>query len=97
MTTANKTFPATVVKVLETDRVVINRGTQDGVAVGQQYIVYILDNDVLVDPSTGEELGRLEIIKGVGRVTQVQDRIAVLFHETGDFAGPRIGDIVKPV
>lgn len=67
-----------VASILGSDRVVINRGTRDGVRVGQTYLVYELSDKEVVDPTTGESLGMLEIPKGTGKVVHVQDRMATL-------------------
>ncbi len=67
-----------VASVLSSDRVVINRGSRDGIQVGERYLVYERTNEEIRDPSTQELLGRLEIPKGTGRIVSVQERIAVL-------------------
>jgi|ERR1051326_2548507 hypothetical protein len=97
MTLNRNRFPAIVAKVLSSDRVVINRGTRDGVAVGQRFVLYSLDPDVIVDPSTGVELGRLEIPKGDGGVSSVQEEMAIVFNEVGYFSDPKVGDLAKPI
>ena len=58
-------------------RVVINRGRDHGVAIGQEFLIYVLGNEVL-DPDTGESLGLLEIVHGRGRVQHVQPKMATL-------------------
>lgn len=67
-----------VASILGSDRVVINRGTQDGVRVGQTYLVYELSDKEVVDPTTGESLGLLEIPKGTGKVVHAQDLMSTL-------------------
>src|SRR5687767_6228832 len=97
MTSTKVRFPASVVKVLAADRVAINRGSVDGVAIRQRFVVYALDTDVIRDPATGEELGRLELPKGHGIIIHVQDRLAILYNDSASFAGPKVGDFAKPV
>lgn len=60
------------------DRVVINRGSRNGVRVGQTYLVYELSDKEVVDPTTGESLGLLEIPKGTGKVVHAQDLMSTL-------------------
>jgi hypothetical protein len=73
-----KTSPnGKVAKILAVDRIVINRGTADGVGIGDTYIIYELGEAVL-DPDTQEDLGKLQIIKGRAAVVSVQGRLAVL-------------------
>jgi hypothetical protein len=68
---------AVVVEVPNDDLVVINRGTRDGIKVGLKYLIFGLGPE-LKDPETGEDLGRLELVRGVGVVTHVQPRMATL-------------------
>ncbi len=58
-------------------RAVINRGSDHGVAVGQEFLIYTVGNEV-VDPDTGESLGQIEIVHGRGRVQHVQPKMASL-------------------
>jgi hypothetical protein len=56
---------------------VINAGSKDGIEEGQRFQVYSMGEEI-TDPETGESLGTLEKIRGIGRITHVQDRIAIL-------------------
>lgn len=60
---------------------VINRGSVDGVKAGSSFLVYALSPDALVDPETGESLGELEIVRGRGVATHVQERVATIEPE----------------
>lgn len=55
--------------------VVINRGSDDNVKEGDRYIIYGV-GDSIHDPETGENLGKLELVRGRGRVVHTQDRLA---------------------
>lgn len=57
--------------------VVMNKGAEQSVQVGQRFMVVGL-GDVIVDPDTNEELERLEIVRGRVTVTHVQPKIATL-------------------
>jgi hypothetical protein len=70
--------PTVVVKVLDDKHVVINKGRRDRVELGQKFLIYGIDDEDLVDPVTKESLGHLEIVRGQGIVTHVQDRIATV-------------------
>ena len=74
---SQKTYPATIVKVVDGFTVAIDRGATDGVQLGQLFLIYSLGEE-LNDPVTGESLGRLEIVKGRGKVINVQERIATI-------------------
>jgi hypothetical protein len=69
--------PARVVEAIDAYRCAINRGSEHGVSMGDRYIVYGLGREIL-DPETGESLGVLEIVRGRGKVTHVQPRLATL-------------------
>ncbi len=75
---ANIGFPATVVKVINKFRVVINRGDLAGVKEGQRFQIYHQSANEIVDPETRESLGRLEMVVGTGKVIQVQEKMSVI-------------------
>ena len=66
-----------VVEVLDEYRIVINRGSDDGIKDGYRFIIYDLGNEIF-DPDTGESLGRIENVQGIGKVTHLQPKIATL-------------------
>lgn len=55
----------------------INRGSRDGIKPGQKYPVFGYGPE-LSDPDTGENLGRIELVRGRGEVVHVQDHIATI-------------------
>jgi hypothetical protein len=69
-------------------RVVINRGSENGIRKDQRFVVFGIGETVR-DPATGESLGELETVRGVGRVIHVQDRIATI-ESTETVAGKKI-------
>lgn len=71
-------FPAIVIKVLDEYKIVINRGSEHGIKPGQRFLIYKLEEEPLVDPDTGENLGQLEIVRGTGRVIHVQERLSTI-------------------
>ncbi len=67
-----------VAKLMDDDiQLVINGGKKDGVKINDKFMVYELGENV-IDPDTKEDLGRLEIVKGIGKVTHVQDMISTI-------------------
>ena len=68
-------YPATVVKILDEFTVVINRGKEDGIGSGREFVVYSAGEEIF-DPQTKESLGFLEYVKGTGTVTYLQERMA---------------------
>ncbi len=71
-------FPASIVKILSPVKLVINRGSNHDVKPNSRFLIYSLGDEILTDPETGKSLGKLEIVKGTGRVTHVQEKIATL-------------------
>jgi hypothetical protein len=68
---------ARVVHVLRADEVVINKGVQDGIKVGDSFLVYGIGPN-LTDPDSGKPLGNLELVRGRGEAVHVQDHMAVI-------------------
>jgi hypothetical protein len=66
-----------VIKVLDEQTVVINRGSEDGIKPGSRYLVFQLGEE-LWDPSTGNSLGRLEVVRGRASVVHVQPKLSTL-------------------
>ncbi|MBE9195676.1 hypothetical protein IQ219_10255 [Synechocystis sp. LEGE 06083] len=71
-------FPAKVAKVIDDYKLVINRGKEHGIREGQRVLIYQFNEEQIVDPDTGESLGNLELVKGTGKVFQVEDKYAIV-------------------
>ncbi len=70
---------AAVAEILEEGySVVINRGSRDGVKEGQKFLIYEISPEEIRDPINGESLGHLEIVKGTGVVSHLQERMATV-------------------
>jgi hypothetical protein len=66
-----------VVHVSDKFSVVINAGAEQDVKVGMKFLVVGL-GDLIRDPDTGEELERLEIVRGRAEVVHVQPKLSTL-------------------
>lgn len=66
-----------VVSVINPYKVAINAGEKDGISIGDTILFYYV-GDEITDPETSENLGALEIVRGKGRVTHVQDRLSTV-------------------
>ncbi len=71
-------FPATVVLILSSSKIVINRGKVHGLRAGQRLLVYQLSEQEIIDPSSKESLGQLEIVKGTGKVIHLQEKMSTI-------------------
>lgn len=69
---------AKVVTAYDEYTCVINKGARDGVRAGQRFIIFNLQENDIIDPDTGENLGRLEIIKGTAVAAHVQEKLTTL-------------------
>jgi len=66
-----------VASVMDPYQVVINKGAADGVRVGQTYLFLAIGPEIK-DPETGDNLGKLELLRGTGRVIHVQNKISIV-------------------
>ena len=67
-----------IASVINNYKLVINAGANQNICVGQKYLVYALDTEEIIDPDTKESLGFLEIVKGTGKVTHVQEKMCTI-------------------
>lgn len=77
MQNENKDFVYKIVNVISDSKVVINAGHNEGISVGSKFIIY-KNGDNIIDPDTGEDLGVLEIVKGNGVATHVQEKMSTI-------------------
>ena len=69
-------------KIVDNQTIVLNIGRENGVFMDDKFVVFDLGEEVL-DPETGENLGKLEDIKGKGKVIHVQNHLCTI--ETYEF------------
>jgi hypothetical protein len=67
-----------VVKIINEYSIAIDGGNQKDIKEGQQFIIYSLTDEDIIHPVTNENLGKLEIVKGIGKVVSVQPKMAIL-------------------
>jgi hypothetical protein len=78
MSINNNIFNTIVVKVIDDFTVVINKGSVNGIKKGDNFLIYYVEPDELIDPVSGESLGNLEIVRGTGSVTHVQEKMTTI-------------------
>jgi len=66
-----------VAHIIDRYSLALNKGSADGIKVGQRFLIYSI-GDEIKDPDTNASLGKLEIVKGTGKVTNLQDHIATI-------------------
>ena len=87
---ATTVFPAIVVRVVDDHTVIINRGEKDGIRKGQRFLVYYLETNPIIDPETGQDLGQLEIVRGRGSATHIQERLTTVYSDQKGPGGRRV-------
>lgn len=66
-----------VVRDLSLTELVINLGSEHQIHEGDRVLVYSLGEEI-TDPSTGESLGRLEVVRGKGEVRHLQPKMSTI-------------------
>lgn len=66
-----------VVKVIDEYRLVINKGSDDGITTNNQFLIYHLGEE-LFDPDTFQSLGVLELVCGEGKPEHIQEHMTTL-------------------
>jgi len=90
----NFPFEGSVMRVTDRGQVIINRGSEFGVAVGQE-LVMAEEGEALIDPDTGALLGNEEGEEiGTLRVIRVQDKVSYADIVSGE-KNPAVGTQVK--
>lgn len=90
------TYPAQVASVRDPHTLVINRGSEHGINKGQRFMVYTLSEEEIEDPETEDSLGHLEIVKGTGRATHVQEKMTTIKSDKTDDSPKRKGGKKRP-
>jgi|SRR5580704_4282578 hypothetical protein len=72
---------ARVVKIIDPFTLVINKGSRHGVTELNHLVLFTYGDD-LDDPETGEPLGKLEIVKGRGKVKHLQETMTTIVSAT---------------
>lgn len=67
-----------VVNIVDHYQVAINRGSAHGVKLHDKFMIYRLSKEPVVDPTTGENLGHLEIVIGRGTAVHVQEKMTTI-------------------
>lgn len=73
----NERYFGKVVKLEDDFTVVVNKGSSSGIKEGDKFIVAGI-GDIITDPDSGEELERLEIVRGKVIATHVQEKISTM-------------------
>ena len=67
-----------ITKIINNYKLVLNIKKEDGVKVGDRFLIYDLSKEDILDPINLKPLGKLEIVKGKGKVTHVQQHMCTI-------------------
>lgn len=65
-----------VVKIIDTKRIVINAGSNDGITADDRFEI-IQQGDAVMDPDTNEYLGRLDYVKACIKIENLFPKMSV--------------------
>ena len=91
-----KKFPAFVASIINEYKVVINRGIEHDIRLGQRFLIYKLSDEEIIDPITKEPLGYLEIVKGTGKVIHLQEKMATIESDKTERTSTTITKKIHP-
>ncbi len=83
-----------VAKVIDSYSLVISKGSDDSIKPGQRFLIYSVGEEI-IDPDSQESLGKLEIVKGTGKVTHIQPKMATIQSDMQTPASKTIRRIKK--
>ena len=66
-----------VAQIIDQYTIVINLGSQSGVRLGKRFLVYGIGPEIK-DPTTNQSLGQLELVRGTGVISHIQEKMATL-------------------
>lgn len=68
-----------IVKIISTKQLVINAGQKQGIKLGDKFEILDKENGpTITDPDTGQELGTLDIKKGIVEATSVYSNMSIV-------------------
>lgn len=73
-----QSIPILVAEIINPCKLVINKGSVNGVIEGRRFLIYELSKEEIKDPHTDQSLGFLEIVKGTGKAIHVQDKMTTI-------------------
>lgn len=82
-------FICNVAAVQSSTQLVINKGSNDGLKEGLRFLIYQLSDEDIIDPVTKQSLGKLEIVKGTGKITHLQGTMATIESDQYERKQPR--------
>ncbi|PAM93481.1 hypothetical protein B4N84_18235 [Flavobacterium sp. IR1] len=70
-----------VATILESDKIVINKGENDGIDKLMEFLIYD-EGEEIFDPITKKSLGKLENPKGTFKAIHIQENMSILLSKT---------------
>lgn len=73
---SEKPIEAQVIRIPDEFSIILNRGRTHGVKEGMSFVIYI-EGENVIDPLTGKNLGKLQIVKARVTVTEAQENFSM--------------------
>lgn len=101
-----------VAYIIDNNQLVLNVGKNDGIEPGQRFLIYGLSEEDIIDPETNQSLGKLELVRGTGAISYIQDSMSIIKtdmkersplaglvgnYEVIPFSNPQIGDFAREI
>lgn len=77
MENSSNSFVCKVCSIIDDSTIVLNCGKDANIEEGFKFLLYEIGDEIF-DPDTNESLGKLEIVKGIGRVDHLQEKLCTL-------------------
>ncbi len=74
-----------IIEILDENTAVIDRGAEEGINVGDVFIVFGVEDIETVSPVTQKKIGYFERVKGFGIAVQLQEKQATLESANADY------------
>lgn len=78
----NKTIK--VIKIIDDKKIIINAGIADGISYNDRLEIYAEANSDIIDPDTGENLGKLKYIKACVRAQHIEEKYTICINNETD-------------
>lgn len=75
-------------------QLVLNGGEADGIKEGFRFLIYSIGNEIFDPNDEKKSLGKLEVVKGTGKVIHVQEHMCTI--ESNMFEPPRSIQTTSP-
>lgn len=66
-----------IIRILNKEQVIVDKGSNDGVVIGMKFGIIGISEDI-IDPKTGDNLGKFEMYKQKLKVVALSEKISIM-------------------